>query len=242
MKPMSIAPAVRASVSSPVVALTTSSGGTPSVLASAVPRSRATPCTSPLVSLATKIGVADGAYATPTRSVPVGTSCFMTLSSTAAAAPPTASASDRLKNAIAFMAASQPEHEDHGRARHILHFRRARQLVPGIAEQARCDGDILLAVDRIGDRRGVEAGAQIEAPELLERLIVECHDGAVEQRRYHDAAGGRQRAGKVRIGHLVAQLHLRGRGVDRDDARGDAARIRRGAADEVALHVRFLVG
>src|SRR6516164_1648948 len=108
----------------------------------------------------------------------------MTLSSTAAAAPPTASASD--KYAIAFMAASQPEHEDHGRARHILHFRRARQLVPGIAEQARCDGDILLAVDRIGDRRGVEAGAQIEAPELLERLIVEGHDGAVKQRRHHD--------------------------------------------------------
>ena len=83
---MSMAPELQASVNSPVVAFTMYSTGTPSDFASAAPISRGTPRTSPAASLVTKTGVGLGAYAIPTRKVPVGTNCFKTLSSTPASA------------------------------------------------------------------------------------------------------------------------------------------------------------
>src|SRR4029450_211801 len=96
-----------------------------------------------------------------------------------------------------FATSSQSEHEDHRRIAEVLHLGRTRQLVPGVAEQAGRNGDVLLAVDRIAHRRRVEAGADIDAPELLQRLVVERDDRAVKERRDHDAAGGRERAGKI---------------------------------------------
>ena len=109
---------------------------------------------------------------------------------------------------------NHPEHEDHGRVGQMPHLRRARELVLGVPEQAGGNRDILLAVDRIGHRRRIEAGADIDLPQLLERLVVERHDRAVEQRRDHDAAGGREHAGGVRIRQVLARTCFIGRGVD----------------------------
>src|SRR5438093_10238031 len=49
--------------------------------------------------------------------------------------------------------------------RHILELGKLRQDVVANA-RANQHGDILLAVDRIGDRRRIDAGADIEAPQL----------------------------------------------------------------------------
>src|SRR5215510_10623767 len=54
--------------------------------------------------------------------------------------------------------------------------------------------EVLLRPDRIGHRRALERGADIEAPELLQRLVVIGDHPAVLQRSEDHAAGGDQRA------------------------------------------------
>ena len=113
---------------------------------------------------------------------------------------------------------SQPEHEDHRGLRQVAHFHRTRQLVAGIAEQAGGDGDVLLAADRIGHGRGIEAGARIDLPQLFEGFIVDREDGAVDQRRDDDAAGGGERTAVVRVRQLLALLEFAGAWIEHDDA------------------------
>src|SRR3954466_1282478 len=54
--------------------------------------------------------------------------------------------------------------------------------------------EILLGSDRVGHRRALERGADIEAPELLQRFVVIGDYPSVLQRGKHYAAGGDQRA------------------------------------------------
>src|SRR5258707_15550841 len=61
---------------------------------------------------------------------------------------------------------SQTEHEDHrGAAAEVALLRRGRKPAHGVAGEAGGDGDVLLAIDRVGHRRRVDAGADIEAPQ-----------------------------------------------------------------------------
>jgi hypothetical protein len=55
--------------------------------------------------------------------------------------------------------------------------------------------EILLGPDRVGHRRALERRAEIEAPQLLERLILIGDDPAVLRGGEHDPAGRDQRAG-----------------------------------------------
>src|SRR5215211_3892964 len=76
---------------------------------------------------------------------------------------------------------SQPEHEQHGRVlRHRLRLGRIGESTDLVTRQAGGNGNILLAIDLIGDRRCVDAGPDIDRPQLFERLLVERHDGAVQ--------------------------------------------------------------
>ena len=87
--------------------------------------------------------------------------------------------------------------------------------------------DILLAVHRIADRRGADAGAGIEAPQLLQRLGVIGREGAVEMAEEDQVAGGRQRAGKVRVVELGRCLDVAGeRDRPPSGRHGDAPAIR----------------
>src|SRR2546426_3849499 len=54
---------------------------------------------------------------------------------------------------------------------------------------ARLHGEILLRPDRVSDRRPLEGRTQIEAPQLLQLLVVIGDDPAVLQRREYEAAG-----------------------------------------------------
>jgi len=67
------------------------------------------------------------------------------------------------------------------------------------------------------------------------------HDCAVEQRGHDQAAGGGQRAGCVRIGHLLALLDLAGRGIENDEAAGGAGIVGELAAVKPSAHMGGLV-
>ena len=74
---------------------------------------------------------------------------------------------------------------------------------------------VLLRPDRIGHRRALERRAHVEAPQLLERLVVVGHHPAVLQRGEHQAARRRRRArSDLDIGDRLAQ-HLVVDGVER---------------------------
>src|SRR5262249_40082051 len=80
--------------------------------------------------------------------------------------------------------------------------------------------------------------AHVDLPKFLERLVVIGDNGAVEQRRYDDAAGGGQHAAMVGIGVLLAHLHFAGRRIDHDEPTGNARLVDIAAAAELSLHVR----
>ncbi len=75
----------------------------------------------------------------------------------------------------------QPEHVEHCRPRHVAQFRSPGDPRLGIgdlsrwphAARTRRDRDVLLAVDRIGHGRRVEARADIDPPQHIERLVIE---------------------------------------------------------------------
>src|SRR5712671_6447069 len=60
---------------------------------------------------------------------------------------------------------------------------------------ARLHGEILLRPDRVSNRCPLEGRTQIEAPQLLQLLVVIGHDPAVLQRREYEAA---RRDGRAR--------------------------------------------
>ena len=77
----------------------------------------------------------------------------------------------------------------------------ASHLLADVAEEGRQrsrapdhDGDILLAVDRVGDRSGADAGAEILLPELLAVLASMAWKSPCRLPAEHEIAGRRQRA------------------------------------------------
>src|SRR5215475_11796670 len=71
--------------------------------------------------------------------------------------------------------ALEREHVEHRSRLHPFQLRRGidEPLVPGAALPDQ-DRNILLAVDREGHRRSVDAATRVELPELLQRLAVKC--------------------------------------------------------------------
>src|SRR5437868_9436242 len=74
--------------------------------------------------------------------------------------------------------------------------------------------DVLLAADRITDRRGADRGADVEVPQWLQLLVVERGEGSIEGPGEHEATGGRQHPGIVRVIELANRFHLSGGHVD----------------------------
>jgi len=73
----------------------------------------------------------------------------------------------------------QPKDVQHRRRRHVLEFGRLRDDVVRLP-RAYQHRDVLFAVHRIGNRRGVDASADVEAPQLLERSRVISTERAVD--------------------------------------------------------------
>src|SRR5215475_6538035 len=108
---------------------------------------------------------------------------------------------------------SQSEHVQHRRSRGVLELGKFRQRLLRLLRSYEYR-DILLAVDRVGDRRSVDAGARVEAPEFLQGLGVERVESAVERAVEDEIAGGRKRAAVVGILHLKQRLGLAGQRID----------------------------
>src|SRR5262245_35476199 len=85
--------------------------------------------------------------------------------------------------------ASEPEHKQHRLVALLLQFRRERVLANRDAAQAGEDRDILLAVDLEGHRRRVEADADIDLPDLLQRRVVIGDERSVREAGEDQAAG-----------------------------------------------------
>src|SRR6185295_18610136 len=77
----------------------------------------------------------------------------------------------------------------------------------------------------------------IEPPQLLERLVVERHDRAVEHAGENEAAGGGQGAGGIRKRKLGALLDLAGDRIEPSDRAGDRSVCAGIATEELALDV-----
>src|SRR5229473_1489861 len=82
----------------------------------------------------------------------------------------------------------QREHEQVARALQFVELDRMQVAAAGL------HGEKLLRPDRIGHRRALERRADIEAPELLEGLVVIGDHPAILQRGEDHAAGSDQRA------------------------------------------------
>ncbi len=81
----------------------------------------------------------------------------------------------------------QREHEQVARVLQPVVLHRMQVAAAGL------HGEILLGPDRVGDGRALERSADVEAPELLQRLVVVSDHPAVLQRGEHHTAGGDQR-------------------------------------------------
>ncbi len=66
----------------------------------------------------------------------------------------------------------QSEHEQHRLVAHLAKLRRVDEPGPGVAAEPRQDGDVLLAAGLEGHRRRVDAGADIDLPQLLKAYVV----------------------------------------------------------------------
>jgi len=83
--------------------------------------------------------------------------------------------------------------------------------------EARRNSDVLLAVDRIG-MGGATSPCRVGTSQFIERLVVVGDDGAVEQRRQHDAAGSGEHAGVVGNNRGSCASSLRRHRIDDDEA------------------------
>src|SRR5690349_24991464 len=77
--------------------------------------------------------------------------------------------------------------------------------------------DELLAADRITDWRGGDRGADVEAPQWLQLLVVKRREGAVECPAEDETTGCRHYPGIIGIIELGRCRDLAGRHIDRRD-------------------------
>src|SRR5262245_2942336 len=89
---------------------------------------------------------------------------------------------------------SQPEHEQHGLVALLLELGDELVLAARDRAQPRQDRDVLLAVDLERHRRRVEAGADVDLPELLHAGVVVGGKGAVGEAGEDEPAARGQRA------------------------------------------------
>src|SRR5258708_7707077 len=94
---------------------------------------------------------------------------------------------------------SQPEHVQHRGVALFLDLRRVHERAPAGGVEAGCDGDVLLAAHLERHRRSIEAGADVELPQLLQRGVVIGRHRSVGEADEHQAAGGFPRAADARI-------------------------------------------
>lgn len=80
----------------------------------------------------------------------------------------------------------------------VLEFGRLRNDVLRLTRTCE-DRDIPLAVYSIADSRGIDAGADIKAPQLLERLRIIGAERAVDVSEEDEIPVSRERAGEVRV-------------------------------------------
>src|SRR5207253_10468158 len=92
------------------------------------------------------------------------------------------------RSATAIALLVQREDEQVARVLELVPVHRVEMPAAGLHREE------FLRADRVDDRRALERRADVEAPELLERLVVVGHDPAVLQRGEDQAAGGRGRA------------------------------------------------
>ena len=132
---------------------------------------------------------------------------------------------------------SQPEHEQHQRVALIAQLRRIGQPAARHRARTRHDRHVLFAVDLESHRRGGEARADVDLPQLLEAGVVVGRHRTIEQRGEDQPAAGRQRARVVRVLHCHALLDLAGERVDG----GDAAFPTIGCLRQAAVPAELLV-
>src|SRR5215471_9212694 len=111
----------------------------------------------------------------------------------------------------------QAEYEKHGGRRCVFELWRVRNDVLRLPRPHQ-HGDVLLAVDRICDRRSVDPGADVEAPQLLQRLGIVRREGAIDIADEHQISGGCERTRIVGISELECSPELAGGRVDRLEA------------------------
>src|SRR5262245_60234179 len=95
--------------------------------------------------------------------------------------------------------ASQPKHEQHRVVTLFLELGREHVLADGDAAEPRQDCDVLLAAHLEGHRRRVEARADVDLPELLQRRVVKGSKRSIGETGEDETAGGGQCAAIVRV-------------------------------------------
>ena len=128
----------------------------------------------------------------------------------------------------------QPEHEQHGLVALLLEFGDELVLAARDRAQPGEDGDVLLAAHLERHRRRVEAGADVDLPELLHAGVVVGGKGAVGEAAENQAAGGRERAAVVGIRHVHGLLDLAGERIGGGEVRFEALDLLVGAALPIA--------
>src|SRR6185369_16050530 len=126
--------------------------------------------------------------------------------------------------------ASECEDVQHRAGLYLLQLGRRidKPLVPCPA-QADQDGQVLLAINREGDRRCVDAASGVELPELLQTLSIERHHFSRRLAGKDQVRRG-ENATEIGEGRLRLAGDLAGRHIDGRYAAGDLERLARSAA------------
>src|SRR5512138_549813 len=128
-----------------------------------------------------------------------------------------------------FSGKSESEHVEHRSRLNLFQFRRRidEPLVPGAAQPDQ-DGDVLLAIDRKGHGRCVDAATGVELPQLLQRFgIVRRHFAG--WLAGEDKVRSRKHAAQIGERRLQLAGDLAGGYIDRRHASGDLERLARAA-------------
>src|SRR6266849_4286883 len=136
-----------------------------------------------------------------------------------------------------FARALKAEHEEHRCRRSVFQLRRKRNDILRLT-RAYQYGDILLAVHRITYRRRIDAGADIEGPQLLESFGVVSTEAAVHVAEEKQISRRRQQTCIVRIGEFQCRLGLAGSRIDRFDAAIETVWSLWTATDEAVARLR----